>query len=130
MTLSQYSFYSRDPPTPSTFVYIYRLPYKIDDIPTYENSLKEKLERFFGKVKSIKIFQYKDFLDIAPKERRVITLRKNLNEIWNEQDLEAGKEAKSNKTMGGETVGEIIKKLKLDDEEAEVDETKDDARSS
>lgn len=84
----------------------------------------------FGKVKSLKIFQYKDFLDVAPGEKRVITLQRSLNEIWNENDLEAAKGTKSNRMMGGETVGEIIKKLKLDEEEMQNDEIKEDPRTS
>lgn len=106
-------------------MYVSGLPYSIENTEEMERLLKEKFERFAGKIKNIKIFLYKDFLSVKQDDMRTysITPKANIESIFlppfqsstkNEDELGFEGNQPIEQTKPTPTIGEILKSLKID----------------
>lgn len=59
------------------------MPYSINEIAFWENELREKFQRFAGKVVNIKIFPYNEFLSLKEQSKNTYSL--SSNQLSNEE---------------------------------------------
>ena len=106
-------------------MYVSGLPYSIENTEEMERLLKEKFERFAGKIKNIKIFLYKDFLSVKQDDLRTysITPKANIESIFlppfqsstkHEDELPYEENQPTEQIKPTPTIGEILKSLKID----------------
>lgn len=93
-------------------VYVRGLPYTIagNEITLWENELKEKFERFAGKVVKIKIFPYSEFLSLKEQSKNIYSLNpsqlSNNEEFW---DFLKNENTSKNKEQAPKTTNAEIK---------------------
>jgi len=96
----------------------------------WEKKLREKFERFAGKIKNIKIFQYKDFLSVKQDDTRTYSLapKADIENIFLppfdgslNKDEENFKENHQNQSTKTPSIGDILQKLQIDVKESTID---------
>lgn len=106
-------------------MYVSGLPYSIENTEEMERLLKEKFERFAGKIKNIKIFLYKDFLSVKQDDLRTYSIapKANIESIFlppfqsstkNEDELPFEENQPIEQIKPTPSIGEILKSLKID----------------
>lgn len=48
----------------SNWVYMYHLPYDLNEVPNYTTYIKKFVESSFGEIEEINFFNYRDFFEI------------------------------------------------------------------
>lgn len=50
---------------PTNWVYMFHLPYNLDEIPSYRTYIKGFVETIFGEIDEIHFFNYKEFFEVG-----------------------------------------------------------------
>jgi hypothetical protein len=70
----------------SNWVYLYGLPYHIEDEAALNDEIRTIFRRSIGEINKIKIFQYKDYLNVVETDRKVQVFD-NLADVFDPENL-------------------------------------------
>ncbi|KAL4511874.1 hypothetical protein ABPG72_012719 [Tetrahymena utriculariae] len=69
----------------SNWVYLYNLPYDLNEVPNYTTYLKKFIEISFGEIDDINFFNYRDFFEIERVKGKEDPINRNLRDSLQEQ---------------------------------------------
>ncbi|KAL4471643.1 hypothetical protein ABPG74_008536 [Tetrahymena malaccensis] len=72
----------------SNWVYLYNLPYDLNEVPNYTTYLKKFIESSFGEIEDINFFNYRDFFEIEKVKGKEDPINRNLRDSLQEQYIQ------------------------------------------
>ncbi|EAR94361.1 hypothetical protein TTHERM_00046950 (macronuclear) [Tetrahymena thermophila SB210] len=86
----------------SNWVYLYNLPYDLNEVPNYTTYLKKFIESSFGEIEDMNFFNYREFFEIERVKGKEDPIHRNLRDSLQEQYIQTNVTSNSPSSPNGE----------------------------